>query len=121
MATAAVELELSREYGSFPGGDGNITVSVDVKPQVNGVACGKTTSASYTMAISSQLHHKRLNATVAGADLTTTLSTAKRKKYRLKAGADCPQVKVITTLDHNSGNPVGLEGPAETASYILWG
>jgi hypothetical protein len=119
-ATAPVELELSREYGSFPGGTSTMEVSIEVTPWALGAKCGQVTKAVYPVSISSQLHHKRLNATVAGADLTTTLTAFKRKRAGLVVGAACPQVKVITRLTHTGGNPVGLEGPAETASYILW-
>ena len=101
--TAAVELELSREYGSFPGGNGALSVTIMVQPWSTSGACGSERSATYKPSISNNKHHYRLNATVPTVPL----------------GA-CTHAKVSTSLTHTSGNPVGLEGPAETASYALW-
>lgn len=121
-ATALAELELSREYGSFPGGNGNIATSLRVQPlTATGAACGTMTTAPQNIGITSNKHHYRLNAKVVGASLMAPSNLIGRAKGRgVDVDEPCAKVRVYTILTHISGNPVGLEGPNETAGYILW-
>lgn len=96
-------LELSREYGSYPGGNGTLTVTMTAQPKTaTGANCGKRGVASWRPSITNNKHHYRLN----GSAVATTGS--------------CPKLMLTLVLDHYAGNPVGLEGPSETDFQVVW-
>lgn len=96
-------LELSREYGSYPGGNGVLTVTMTAQPlTATGAKCGKAGVATWRPSITSNKHHYRLNGSATAAT------------------GSCPRLALTLVLDHYAGNPVGLEGPAETDFQVLW-
>lgn len=104
-ATFTADLELSREYGSYPGGDGKVRVKLYVTPQTKaGSTCRSTATASRDLSISSTRHHWHETKTVAGVNVS-----------------GCYRAYVRTVVTHLGGNPVGIHDRAQSNGIALLG
>jgi hypothetical protein len=105
-ATVVAEIELSREYGSYPGGDSVLDVILNVLPydqatDTYGNQVIVTPASSTT--ITSSKHHLRLNLVANLVDLE-----------------EFPRVKVWVDVNWVSGNPVAIDDYLHTDAAIMW-
>lgn len=104
-ATTAVvigDLELSREYGSYPGGTSRVQVTLQATPTAaDGKPCAAKVSTSADVTITSTKHHWHQLM-----DLPVRISCG-------------PKLWVKVTVKHLAGNPVGIEDRDESNGIAL--
>ncbi|GAA2757933.1 hypothetical protein [Actinopolymorpha rutila] len=107
-ASVLTDVQLSREYGSYPGG----TSTVDVTAQAtvlgtDGQPCAPTRSTTARLVITNDLHHLKANVTVTGVPVNQTASCGR-------------SLSVSAVVNHVSGNPVTIEGPSYSNAMVMF-
>ena len=101
--TAGSDLELSCEYGSYPGGTSKVSVTIYAKGiNAAGKVCTPTKSVTKTISITSLTHHWHDNSTLAGMDVSCAATVALR-----------------TRVTYLSGNPVAIHDKAQSNGFAL--
>ncbi|MEQ7008391.1 hypothetical protein ABN028_19655 [Actinopolymorpha sp. B17G11] len=103
--TVVGDVELSREYGSYPGGSSKVNVSLTVNVRTStGKVCATKTVTKTGLVITSRKHHFHQQLTASSVPTTC-------------GGKITTAVKVT----HVSGNPVGIHGEKESNGIALMG
>jgi len=102
-ATFTTDLELSREYGSYPGGNGKVRVKFQVTPKnSDGTTCRSTSTVSRDLSITSTRHHWHELKTLSNLNVS-----------------GCAKAYVRTTVTHLGGNPVAIHDERQSNSIAL--
>ncbi|WP_020576599.1 hypothetical protein [Actinopolymorpha alba] len=106
-ANVGADVQLSREYGAFPGGNAMVRLSLRATPvDVNEVACAPRRETMATQTITSNLHHVKVNLTLTKVGVNQS-GTCGRS---LKVGV------VVASL---VGNPVTIHNSAYSNAFLL--
>ncbi|MEQ4209273.1 hypothetical protein ABN028_32485 [Actinopolymorpha sp. B17G11] len=107
FANVLADVELSREYGYYPGGDATVRLTLWAVP-VNGSGrpCGARREVTTTQRITGNLHHIKRNLTL----IDVRVNLAPSCGAMLRAGV---------TVNHVSGNPVTIHGVAYSNGIML--
>lgn len=103
-ATLIGDVELSREYGSYPGGNSRVSVTLAATPTAaNGTPCApRVTVTDPDVTITSNKHHWHQTMTLPDVNVSCG-----------------PLLWVKVTVDHLSGNPVGIENSTQSNGIAL--
>jgi hypothetical protein len=101
-ASVVGDLELTREYGSNPGGTSVVDVELSATPARNGVRCTPPRTQKRRVAITSSRRHQHINMTI------------------LNINSTCGnQLPIVARISHLSGNPVTIHGWRESNGIAL--
>lgn len=94
--TAMTDVQMTREYGKYPGGPSRVRVTLEAIPATStGRACAAPGTVSRTATITTFVHHYKVNLSLPGV--------------RVNRGGGCGvRVLVRTRVDHLAGNPVTI-------------
>ncbi|MGW5361281.1 hypothetical protein [Actinopolymorpha pittospori] len=94
FVNTVTDVQLSREYGAYPGGSSTVKVTLHATPSTaSGHPCAPVRSTSRTATINGHVHHYKVNLTLPGT--------------RVNLGGGCGrQVLLQTRVEHLAGNPV---------------
>ncbi|WP_460518938.1 hypothetical protein [Flindersiella endophytica] len=101
------DVELSREYGPYPGGESKVRLTLRSTPlDRNGRRCGTTTQGSRTQSISQNLHHVKPRLTLNGVPA-----------YRSSSCGG--QIRVDVQAKWLAGNPVTVHNRTYSNGIVL--
>lgn len=96
------DLELSREYGSYPGGTSKVEITLYANQKTSsGNVCGTAVTKKYSQSITSRRHHVHKTMTLAGIK---------------RCGS---HVYTKTVVKHVSGNPVAIHDSKQSNAILL--
>jgi hypothetical protein len=105
--TVLADVELSREYGGYPGGDSTIRLTLRATPlNTSGQACATTTQGSNQSTISGHLHHHKPRLTLSAVPANQSATCGKR-------------LRVDVHAKWLKGNPVTLHNRVYSSSIVL--
>lgn len=101
------DVELSREYGPYPGGESKVRLTLRSAPlDRNGNRCGSITQGSRTQSISQNLHHVKPRLTLLGVPA-----------YRSSACGG--RIRVDVVAEWLGGNPVTIHNKTYSNGIVL--
>jgi hypothetical protein len=107
FADVLADVELSREYGYYPGGDATVRLTLWAVPvDGTGKACGARREMTTSQRITGNLHHIKRNLTLADV------------RVNLAPGCGAMMLAGVT-VNHVSGNPVTIHGVAYSNGIVL--
>ncbi len=106
-ASVLTDVQLSREYGYYPGGSSTVDVTAQATAlDTSGQPCAATKTTTARQVITNDLHHLKANVTIAGVPVNQS--------------AGCGgKLAVSAVVNHVSGNPVTIEGPKYSNAMVL--
>jgi hypothetical protein len=94
------DVQLSREYGAFPGGISTVDVTVRATPvNAAGQTCAPTRTITGRQVINNDLHHVKVNLNLLDVPVNQSASCGR-------------SLRVDATVTHLAGNPVTIDGPS---------
>ncbi|WP_020575281.1 hypothetical protein [Actinopolymorpha alba] len=105
--TAVADVQLSREYGGYPGGPSTVKVTLEAMPaNADNISCAPTKKTSATYTISGNLHHYKANLSLPQIPVNQSSACGTR-------------VRIRTRVDHLDGNPVTVHNYRYSNTYAL--
>ncbi|GAB3413670.1 hypothetical protein [Flindersiella endophytica] len=106
-ATVLADVELSREYGAYPGGDSAVQLTLRATPvDTSGRACASTKQLSTTPTISGNLHHYKPRLTLSNLPVNQSATCGKR-------------LTVDVYVKWVKGNPVTMHNRVYSNAIVL--
>ncbi|GAA5020402.1 hypothetical protein [Actinopolymorpha pittospori] len=101
------DVQLTREYGAFPGGVSTVEVAVRATPvDSGGQGCAPTRTITGRQAITNDLHHIKVTLNLLDVPLNQSPSCGR-------------SLRVDATVTHLAGNPVTIDGPRYSIGIAL--
>lgn len=105
--TAGVDVQLTREYGMYPGGTARVrTTQTIVQLRSDGKACAAPRRSRTETAIDSNLHHLKLHLTIANVKVSSAAGCTKRFRVR-------------TYVRSLAGNPVLIHNRVYSNAFAI--